>query len=215
MRHLIGVALAIVMAAAVYFAASWAYLKLLIGPARAGVLPAGGGSLIHDHAVLEGFGVLLAVGLLAGILIAVPWISPLASGLPGLALLAWSGVYLFNVRRAVQYIPLKSQSYGAGFEALLFDGVLAAAGLAMIIPLFVLSRWRRRAVVAAPPPYEATMAAYPDLGATQTMAGGSGLLADWAETTPQPRVEPGRSQAPWDPADPGTPTGPGSTPGLS
>jgi hypothetical protein len=215
MRHLIGVALAIVMAAAVYFAASWAYLKLLIGPARAGVLPAGGGSLIHDHAVLEGFGVLLAVGLLAGILIAVPWISPLAAGLPGLALLAWSGVYLFNVRRAVQYIPLKWQSYGAGFEALLFDGVLAAAGLAMIIPLFVPSRWRSRAVVAAPPPYEATTAAYPDLGATQTMAGGSGLLADWAETTPQPRVEPGRSQAPWDPADPGTPTGPGSTPGLS
>jgi hypothetical protein len=215
MRHLIGVALAIVMAAAVYFAASWGYLKLLIGPARAGVLPAGGGSLIHNHAVLEGFGVLLAVGLLAGILIAVPWISPLASGLPGLAMLAWSGVYLFNVRRAVQYIPLKSQSYGAGFEALLFDGVLAAAGLAMIIPLFVPSRWRSRAVVAAPPPYEATTAAYSDLGATQTMAGGSGLLADWAETTPQPRVEPGRSQAPWDPADPGTPTGPGSTPGPS
>ena len=212
MRHLIGVALAIVMAAAVYFAASWGYLKLLIGPARAGVLPAGGGSLIHDHAVLEGFGVLLAVGLLAGILMAVPWISPLASGLPGLALLAWSGLYLFNVRRAVQYIPLKSQSYGIGFEALLFDGVLAAAGLAMIIPLFVPSRWRSTAVTTAPASYDAIPATYPDLGATQTMAGGSGLLADWAETKPQPRVEPGRSQAPWDPADPGTTAGPGSTP---
>jgi len=105
MRHLIGVALAIVMAAAVYFAASWGYLTLLIGPARSGVLPAGGGSLIHNHAVLEGLGVLLAVGLLAGILMAVPWISPLASGLPGLALLAWTGLYLFSVRRAVHYIP--------------------------------------------------------------------------------------------------------------
>ena len=211
MRHLIGVALAIVMAAAVFFAASWGYQTLLNGPARTGVLPAGG-SFIHDHAVLEGFGVLLAVGLLAGILMAVPWISPLASGLPGLALLAWSGLYLFNVRRAVQYIPLKSQSYGIGFEALLFDGVLAAAGLAMIIPLFVPSRWRSRAVVAAPAPYETTPATYPDLGATQTLAGGSALLADWAETRPQPRVEPGRSQAPWDPADPGTTAGPGSTP---
>src|SRR5215472_6390300 len=210
MRHLIGVALAIVMAAAVFFAASWAYLKLLIGPARTGVLPAAGGSLIHNHAVLEGFGVLLAVGLLAGILMAVPWISPLASGLPGLALLAWSGLYLFSARHAIQYVPLKAYRYGAGFEALLFDGVLAMAGLAMIIPLFVPSRWRIRAVVAAPPPYEATPPAYPDLGATQTLAGGSGLLADWAETSPQPRVEPGRSQAPWDPADPGTPTGPGS-----
>ena len=212
MRHLIGVALAIVMAAAVFFAASWSYLKLLIGPARTGVLPAGGGSLIHDHAVLEGFGVLLAVALLAGILIAVPWVSPLASGLPGLALLAWTGLYLFSVRRAVQYIPLKSQSYGTGFEALLFDGVLALAGLVMIIPLFVPSRWRSRAVVAAPAPYEATPVTYPDLATTQTLAGGSGLLADWAETRPQPRVEPGRSQAPWDPADPGTTAGPGSTP---
>ena len=215
MRHLIGVALAIVMAAAEFFAASWSYLKLLIGPARTGVLPAGGGSLIHDHAVLEGFGVLLAVALLAGILIAVPWVSPLASGLPGLALLAWTGLYLFSVRRAVQYIPLKSQSYGTGFEALLFDGVLALAGLVMIIPLFVPSRWRVRAVVAAPAPYEATPAGYSDLGATQTMAGGSGLLADWVETSPQPRVEPRRSQAPWGPADTGAPPDAGSTPDYS
>ena len=117
MRHLLGVALAIVMAAVVFFAGSWGYLKLLAGPANR-VLPAGGGSLIHDHAVLEGFGALLAVGLLAGLLMALPAISPLASGLPGLALLAWTGLYLFNARRAVQYIPLKSQTYATGFEAL-------------------------------------------------------------------------------------------------
>jgi hypothetical protein len=205
MRHLIGVVLAIVMAAAVFFAASWGYLKLLIVPVKGGVLPAGGGSLIHDHAVLEGFGALLAVGLLAGLLMAVPMISPLASGLPGLALLAWTGLYLFSVRRAVQYIPLKSHPYGTGFEAMLFDGVLALAGLAMIIPLFVPSRWRRRPVPAGPAPYEDTPAAYPDLGATQTMAGDVGLLSDWAETRPQPRVEPGRPQAPWGPAEPGNP----------
>jgi hypothetical protein len=211
MRHVTGLTLAIVMAAAVFFAGSWGYLKLLIGPAKDGVLPAGGGSLIHDHAVIEGFAALLAVGLLAGILMALPAISPLASGLPGLALLGWTGLYLFSVRRAVQYIPLKSQSYGTGFEAMLFDGVLALVGLAMIIPLFVPSRWRSRAAVAAPAPYEATPAAYSDLGATQTMAGGEGLLTDWAETRPQPRMEPGRSQAPWDPAEPGTPADPGST----
>jgi hypothetical protein len=134
--------LAIVMAAAVFFAASWGYLKLLIGPAGLGRLPAGGGSLLHNHAVLEGFGVLLAVGLLAGLLMAVPRISPLAAGLPGLALLAWTGLYLFGVRHAVQYIPLKSRAYGTGFEALLFDGVLALVGMAMVIPLFIPSRSR-------------------------------------------------------------------------
>jgi len=203
MRHLLGVVLAIVLAAVIFFAASWGYLKLLIGPARLGSLPAGGGSLLHDRAVLEGFGVLLAVGLVAGILIAVPRISPLASGLPGLVLLAWTGLYLFSVRRAVQYIPLKTRAYGAGFEAMLFDGLLALVGLAMVIPLFVPSRWRRGPVAAAPP---APVAGYPDLESTQTMHGQGGLLSDWAEaqTTPQPQVDPtapGRSQAPWGPAD--------------
>jgi hypothetical protein len=129
MRHLVGVVLAIVLAAAVFFAASWGYLKLLIGPAL-GTLPGGGGSLLHNHAVLEGFGALLGVGLVAGLLIAVPRISPLAAGLPGLVLLAWTGLYLYSVRRAVQYIPLKTHPYGSGFEAMLFDGVLALAGLA-------------------------------------------------------------------------------------
>ncbi len=201
MRHLIGVALAIVMAAAVFFGASWGYLKLLT--AKAGALPGAGGSLIHNHAVLEGFGALLAVGLLAGLLVALPVISPLAAGLPGLALLGWTGLYLFSLRRAVQYIPLKSHPYGAGFEDLLFDGVLALAGLAMVIPLFVPSRWRSRRVVTEPAAYETTPGAYAgDLGTTQTIAG-SGLLSDWAETRPQPRVEPGASQAPWGPAEPG------------
>ncbi len=86
--------------------------ELLTGLARLGALPAGGGSLLHDRKLLEGFGALLGVGLFAGILIAVPWISPLASGLPGLVLLAWTGLYLSSVRRAVHDIPLKTHAYG-------------------------------------------------------------------------------------------------------
>ena len=200
MRHLTGVVLAIVLAAAVFFAASWGYLKLLIGPAGLGALPGGGGSLLHNHAVLEGFGALLGAGLIAGLLIAVPRISPLAAGLVGLALLAWTGLYLFSVRRAVQYIPLKTQLYGRGFEAMLFDGVLALAGLAMIIPLFVPSRWRSRPVVTSPPPpYAGSTATFPDLQATQTMQADGGLLSDW--TKPQPQVDPNNPgappQAPW------------------
>jgi len=207
MRHLVGVMLAIVMAAAVFFAASWGYLKLLIGPAGLGRLPAGGGSLLHNHAVLEGFGALLGVGLLAGLLMAVPRISPLAAGLPGLAMLAWTGLYLFSVRHAVQFIPLKSRAYGTGFAALLFDGVLALAGLAMIVPLFVPSRWRGRREASEPEPYAGTTASFPDLQATQTMNSDSGLLSDWTQTRPQQQVEPGNpnppgsSQAPWGPAE--------------
>jgi hypothetical protein len=212
MRHLVGVLLAVVMAAAVFFVASWGYLKLLTSPARGGALP-GASSLVHNHALLEGFGALLAVGLLAGILIALPMISPLAAGLPGLVLLAWTGLYLFNVRRAVRYVPLKTHSYGAGFEAMLFDGVLALVGAAMIIPLFVPSRWRSRPAVSGTAPYTASATTHPDLGdlgATQTMAGG-GFLPGWAETRPLPQADPGRSQAPWGPAEPGDAAGQGST----
>ncbi len=208
MRHLVGVLLAVVLAAAVFFAGSWGYLKLLIGPSSLGTLPAGGGSLIHHTAVLEGFGALLGVGLVAGLLIAVPRISPLASGLPGLALLAWTGLYLFSVRHAVQYIPLKTRAYGMGFEAMLFEGVLAAAGLAMIIPLFVPSRWRGAPVAAGPAPYDA--ATIPRFQDTQTMSGSVGLLSDWAQTRPQPQVDPGSSQAPWGPAESGGPAGSGA-----
>jgi len=172
MRHLIGVVLAIVMAAAVFFAASWGYVKLLtaglyqenLTRGGLGALPAGSDSLLHDRTVIEGFGALLAVGLVAGILIAVPRISPLASGLPGLVLLAWTGLYLFSTRHAVRYIPLKTRAYGSGFELLLFDGVLALAGLAMIIPLFVPSRWRRRVLATGPMGYQGT--GYPDSQST-------------------------------------------------
>jgi hypothetical protein len=207
MRHLVGVMLAIIMAAALYFAASWGYLKLLIGPVGLGRLPAGGGSLLHNHAVLEGFGALLGVALLAGVLMAVPRISPLAAGLPGLALLAWTGLFLFSVRHAVQYIPLKSRAYGAGFEAMLFDGVLALVGLAMVIPLFVPSRWRGKREVTAPEPYSGTTASFPDLQATETMPADSSLLADWTQPSHQQPAEPGNpgspstSQAPWGPAE--------------
>ena len=208
MRHLVGVLLAIVMAAVVFFAASWGYLKLLTGPAatsRLGPLAANGGSLLHQRTVIEGFGALLAAGLVAGMLIAVPRISPLASGLPGLALLAWTGLYLDSVRRAVRYVPLRNQAYGAGFEAMLFDGVLALAGLAMIIPLFVPSRWRRRRrLTPAAAPEGRQEYSHPDSQPTQAMAGDSVFSSDWADsvTRPQPRIQPNQpSQAPWGPAD--------------
>jgi hypothetical protein len=85
----------------------------------------------------------------------------------------------------------------------LFDGVLALAGLVMIIPLFVPSRWRRRYVAAGPPAGpEGDVTSYPDAQATQTITGGSVFTADWPATStrPQPRIDP-KSQAPWGPAE--------------
>jgi hypothetical protein len=156
MRHFSGIVLAVVAALAIFFGGGWGYLRLLRVPAAhetQASLPAGGGSLLHSHQVLFAMAALLAVGLLIGLLMAVPWVSPLASGLPGLALLALTALYLVRVHRAVQLIPLRTRPYGVGFEALLFNGVLVLVGLAMVIPLFVPSRWRRR-VAAGPYPEE-------------------------------------------------------------
>jgi hypothetical protein len=79
--------------------------------------------------------------------------------------------------------------------------------MAMVIPLFIPSRWRGRREVSEPEPYTGTTASFPDLQATQTMNTDSGLLSDWTQTRPQPQAEPGNpappgsSQAPWGPAE--------------
>jgi len=138
MRHLIGIVLAIVMAGALFFAGAWGYLRLL----GTSGLPGSGGSLISDHRIIYGLVAVAGTGLLAGILVGAPRISPLAAGLPGLLLLGWTGLYVASVTHAINLIPLASHSFGAGFKAMLVNGIAGAAGLGMVIPLFVPSRWR-------------------------------------------------------------------------
>jgi hypothetical protein len=152
MRHRIGIVLAVIMTGVLFFPGAWGYLRLLRLPAPADQLsdlPAGGGSLISEHHVLLALAAVAGTALLAGILVAAPRVSPLAAGLPGLLLLGWTGLYLANVRQGVDLIPLRSDPFGAGFEAMLFNGVLGAAGLAMIVPMFVPSRWRTRPLTGA------------------------------------------------------------------
>jgi hypothetical protein len=147
MRHRIGIVLAVIMTGVLFFPGAWGYLRLLRLPAASDQLsglPAGGGSLISEHPVLLALAAVAGTALLAAILIAAPRISPLAAGLPGLLLLGWTGLYLASVRQAVDLIPLRADPFGAGFEAMLFNGVLGAAGLALVVPMFVPSRWRTR-----------------------------------------------------------------------
>ena len=44
-----------------------------------------------------------ATGILAGILVAAPRVSPLAAGLPGLLLIGWSALYLYRVQPATDF----------------------------------------------------------------------------------------------------------------
>jgi len=46
--------------------------------------------------------------------------------------------------RALAWIPLQGHAFGAGFRILLLNGTLALAGMAMIVPMFLPSRWRSR-----------------------------------------------------------------------
>jgi hypothetical protein len=187
MRHVIGFGLAIAVMLAVFFGASWGYLRLLRIPVVNGAtstLPAGGGSLLHDKNVLLAFAALIAVALLAGICAVWPRISPLAAGLPGLALIGWTIFYAVSVRRAVRYIPLKSDAFGTGFEALLINGVLAAIGFALVVPLFIPSRWR-----------EAVPATEVLTGSVISPPRSPLISTEWAETAP---IE----QPPFPPLDP-------------
>jgi hypothetical protein len=136
MRHLFGVVLALVMAAALFVGAGW-------GVAKATSLHASGSSLTSTHGVIA-LAALVGVGLLLGILLAVPAISPLATGLPGIVLLGWTALLAVSTRRAERLIPLHGHSFAVGFGTMLTGGVLALAGAVMIVPLFVPSRWRRQ-----------------------------------------------------------------------
>jgi hypothetical protein len=172
-RHLFGTAAAVVLAAMMFFAGAWGYLRLLRLPAGSGpaaALPAGGGSLLGDTALLLALAAVVGTGVLAGLLVTVRRISPLAAGLPGVLLLGWTALYLVSVRQAVRLIPLRSDAFGAGWEALLFHGVLGAAGAALVIPLLIPSRWRATSAAGADAAARAAddlSAVWPDSGPRQ------------------------------------------------
>jgi hypothetical protein len=135
MRHLIGLILGLALAAAVFLAGGWGaeHVPALVGhsvglPSRAGLI---------------GLAAMLGAGLLLGILLAVPAVSPLATGLPGLVLLGWTALLAVSSHRALAWIPLQGHTFGAGFRILLLNGTLALLGMAMIVPMFLPSRWHR------------------------------------------------------------------------
>jgi hypothetical protein len=136
MRHLFGVVLAMVTGAALFLVAGWGIAEITSLRSRGMILTATPG--------LAAVAAVLAVGLLLGILLAAPGISPVGTGLPGLLLLGWSGLLVVSARRATRLIPLQGHSFAAGFASMLTSGVLVLVGAVMVVPLFVPSRWRRR-----------------------------------------------------------------------
>ena len=125
MRHLIGFILAIALGAALFFAAGWGFIHMTSLTAH--------GINLTGRTGLMALAALAGTGLLLGILLAVRAISPLATGLPGLVLLAWSALLAVSAHRALGWVPLQGHSFGAGFRALLAGGTLTLLGAAMVI----------------------------------------------------------------------------------
>jgi hypothetical protein len=143
-RHLIGIGLAVVISAAIFFGGGWAFSRLFTRNQGAEwSLPAGGGNFMSNSVVTSGLAAMAAVALLIGLALVIRWVSPLATGLTGLVLLAWTALYVVSPERAVRYIPLKAHSFGLGFAGLGTTGILGAAGVVLVMPLFFPSRWRR------------------------------------------------------------------------
>ncbi len=141
-RHLVGGLLALGTLAMLFFGTAWGVGRIVV--LRGGVTALGTGQALTSTRGLTAVGVVLATGLVLGILMAVPAVSPLATGLPGLILLGWSALVVIHSKYMVRYLPLPGSHFTTGLTYLLFNGVLALIGAAMIIPLLVPSRWRRR-----------------------------------------------------------------------
>jgi hypothetical protein len=140
MRHLVGFLLALALLTALFFGAGLGVWRF------AGLHGARTGPALHalaNQANYVPIAALLGTALLLGVLVAAPRVSPIGPGLPGLVLLGWSALVLLHASQALGYVPLAGSHYAAGFTAMLGSGVLALLGAALIIPLFLPSRWRR------------------------------------------------------------------------
>jgi hypothetical protein len=137
MRHLFGIILGIALGAALFVAGGWGFHGL-------NVLALSTHPHLTSTNALISIGTLLGAGLLLGLLMAVPQVSPLATAIPGVAALAATALYVASPARALSLIPMKHTNFGLGAHAMLVTGVYALLGIAMLVPLFVPSRWRKR-----------------------------------------------------------------------
>ncbi|WP_246609568.1 hypothetical protein [Nonomuraea rhizosphaerae] len=94
-------------------------------------------------------GAMAAVGLVVGLVVA-GRVSPVATFVPSMVLLAWTVVYSLDVNRALSLVPdepsvnqiIRDAAFGA--RTMLTTGVLAMLGVALFIPVLMPSRWARR-----------------------------------------------------------------------
>ncbi len=140
MRHFAGLLIGIVVTVALLGGGGWAVQQALTSAAAN---PAGG------QKMWIALGAMAAVGLVVGLVVA-GRVSPVATFVPSMVLLAWTVVYSLDVNRALSLVPdepsvnqiIRDAAFGA--RTMLTTGVLAMLGVALFIPVLMPSRWARR-----------------------------------------------------------------------
>ncbi|GAA2646588.1 hypothetical protein [Nonomuraea recticatena] len=142
MRHFAGLLLGVIVTGALLVGGGWAAQQALtVAPGTA--VPVTGTRLWIALAAMA------VIGLVLG-LVVVGRVSPLATFVPSMVLLAWTVVYALDVNRALSFIPDEASMHqvvldaGAGNVTLLTTGVYALLGVLMFLPVLMPSRWSRR-----------------------------------------------------------------------
>ncbi|RJL31605.1 hypothetical protein [Bailinhaonella thermotolerans] len=135
MRHLVGFLVGLVVAAVLLFGAGWGQQRVAPGPQP----PVN--NALGDTRLLLAFAALAGAGLVLGLVVA-GRVSPLATLVPALALLGWTGYFLLDRAGAIRLVPVSEAT--PGMLALLGGGIYTLLGAALLIPVFMPSRWRRR-----------------------------------------------------------------------
>lgn len=141
MRHFFGLLLGVVVTAAVLLGGGWASQEAVRGAVQS-VDP------VKDSRMLIAIGVMVAVGLLLG-LVLVSGVSPIATFVPSMVLLAWTVVYVLDVSRAADLAPSGAAvqqelaQAGRGMLTLVSNGIYAMLGVALFLPVLMPSRWAR------------------------------------------------------------------------
>lgn len=142
MRHIFGLLVGVVVAAALLFGGGWASRESIRGMVQ-NIDP------LRDTRMLIALGIMLVIGLLVGLVLA-GRISPVATFIPSMVLLAWTVVYIIDVSRAAALAPIGASvqkeisEAGEGMLTLLGSGVYGLLGVALFVPVLMPSRWASR-----------------------------------------------------------------------
>ncbi|MEV4102827.1 hypothetical protein AB0J42_21430 [Nonomuraea sp. NPDC049649] len=133
---------------------------MLIGLVVTAAVLGGGGwavqqAVVSSQSALQGsqslwiaLGSMAAVGLVVGLVVA-GRVSPVATFIPSMVLLAWTVVYALDTNRALTMLPDGPSVHQivreavTGSKTMLTTGVFALLGVALFIPVLMPSRWSR------------------------------------------------------------------------